>query len=205
MAGASWQGTDHFPNVDHAGAVVQMINYLVVVVLLLLIGLFLLWLADRARRQLGLPAGKVIYDDAGAWQQVEQPLRSSRFGLVGRPDYLVQVVSWGRTMIVPVEVKSRKRPAPLPESHLLQLAAYCLLVEDHFQKRPPYGLLRYADATIKIPFTDALRNQTLAAVAAIHQARGAAEVVRSHDDAARCRRCGYLLACGGQALVQPPR
>jgi CRISPR-associated exonuclease Cas4 len=144
----------------------------------------------------------VVYQDTGDWQRVEKPLLSRRFGLVGRPDYLVQVKEGGKTITVPVEVKSRKRPRTLPEGHLLQLAAYCLLVEERFQTPPPYGLLRYADATVKIPFTPKLRSQVLQTVEAIRQAQGASEVARNHRDPERCRRCGYQLGCGSQALVQ---
>jgi CRISPR-associated exonuclease Cas4 len=152
--------------------------------------------------------GEVIYRDTDAWQQVEEPLLSRRYGLVGRPDYLVQTEEKGRKFTIPVEVKSRKRPPALYENHVLQLAAYCLLIEDKYQTTPPYGLLHYADATLKIPFTDQLRDQVLAAADGIRGAQRrepsggqrAAAVSRSHTDGGRCRNCGYLLSCGEQAL-----
>jgi CRISPR-associated exonuclease Cas4 len=164
----------------------------------------LLWLGRRTQRQTGLPEGEVIYRDTGAWQEVEEPLLSRRYGLVGRPDYLVQIEEKGRKFTIPVEVKSRKRPPALYENHVLQLVAYCLLVEDIYKTTPPYGLLHYADATLKIPFTDQLRDHVLAAADGIRRAQRApqraAAVSRSHTDGGRCRNCGYLLSCGEQAL-----
>jgi CRISPR-associated exonuclease Cas4 len=96
---------------------------------------------------------------------------------------------------VPVEVKSRTQPTVTPAGHILQLAAYCLLVEETQKMRPPYGLLHYADATLQIAYTDALRQAVLDAAQAIRQARTAADVHRDHDDPARCRNCGYRHAC----------
>lgn len=168
--------------------------------LLALLGGLLLWLARRQRQSSGLPAGTALYRDTGDWQETECPLRSRRHGLVGRPDYLVQTRDGGRRFVVPVEVKSRARPARPYDSHILQLAAYCLLVEDNFDAAPPYGLLRYADATLQIPFTDELRGRVLEAAAAIREARRAAEVRRSHGEPGRCAACGYRSACGSEAL-----
>ena len=115
-----------------------------------LLGGLLLWLGRRQRQSSGLPAGTVLYRDTGEWQETERPLRSRRYGLVGRPDYLVQTRDRGKSFVVPVEVKSRARPAQPYASHILQLATYCLLVEENFDAAPPYGLLRYADATLRI-------------------------------------------------------
>ncbi len=163
-------------------------------------GLWLLWSARRTQRSTGLPTGTVVYSDTGAEQAVHQPLVSHRHGLVGKPDYLVEIGQGKARMVVPLEVKSRRQPRAADEGHLLQLATYCLLVEDVYGVRPPYGYLRYADATIAIPFTDELRRAVLEAAAAIRQARKQADVGRSHQDPTRCARCGYSQSCGPQAL-----
>ncbi|RIK34397.1 MAG: CRISPR-associated protein Cas4 [Chloroflexi bacterium] len=169
--------------------------------ILLLAGFAVRHWGHRAQAQTGLPVGEVVYSDTGAWQAVEKPLISRRYGLVGKPDYLVRVQAAGGALLVPVEVKSRTQPAVTPAGHLLQLAAYCLLVEETQKARPPYGLLHYADATLQIPYTDALRQAALDAAQAIRQARHAADVHRSHDDPARCRGCGYRHACD-EALAE---
>lgn len=176
-------------------------TYLFLIILFaILAGLLLLWLGQRTQQQTGLPVGEVIYSDTGAWQKVEEPLISRRYGLVGKPDYLVQVTERQQRILIPVEVKSRKRPPALYENHVLQLATYCLLVEEKFKITPPYGLHHYADATLKIAFTDQLRDQVIAAADAIRQARSATDVLRSHREPGRCQHCGYLHACGDQAL-----
>lgn len=175
-----------------------------VLIVLLVIGLLLLRASQRTHERTGMPEGEVVYDDSGAWKKQEDPLLSRRYGLVGRPDYLVTVQEKeGRCtqeFVIPVEVKSRTRPPEPYDSHILQLATYCLLVEDHYKQRPPYGYIRYANATIKIPYTEMLRNKVLDAAEDIRRARGAADVARSHDQFGRCRGCGYRDACGDQAM-----
>ncbi len=170
---------------------------LLLAAVMLLAGIGLYFRAERQRRSAGLPAGEVITADVGAWRRSEQPLLSRRYGLVGRPDYVVDTAEG----LVPVEVKSSRltRPDPYP-AHKLQLAAYCLLVEDTTGSRPPYGIVHYANTTVRLPFTDDLRATLLQTLAAMRQARPARQVRRSHDDPTRCRRCGFRHACGSEAL-----
>jgi CRISPR-associated exonuclease Cas4 len=167
-----------------------------VTLLILILGLLLLKQGQRAQQAAGLPTGEVVYTDTGAWEQVPQPLLSRRYGLVGKPDYLVRVRAGQQMTLVPVEVKSRRRPSVTPDSHILQLATYCLLVEDVHKVRPAHGLLHYADATLQIPYTDDLRRRVLEIAEAIRRARSAPDVHRDHNDPARCRGCGYAHGCG---------
>lgn len=173
-----------------------MIWLLIVAVVFLLLGIAIWRLGLRTRQETGLPTGEVVYTDTDAWEQVPEPLVSRRYGLVGKPDYLVRVGSGASISLIPIEVKSRRRPTVTPDSHILQLATYCLLVEDLYKKRPPHGLLHYADATLQIPYTDDLRRTVLEIASEIRAARKAADVHRNHDDPARCRGCGYAHACG---------
>lgn len=169
--------------------------------LLAALGLIVLFWGRRKRVEAGLPSGKVIYSDTGDWETQDKPLFSRRYGLVGRPDYLVRTLEDGINVTIPVEVKSRKRPSAPYASHILQLITYCLLVEDNFDQRPPYGLLRYADATLRIDYTDDLRRQVLDIAAAIRAGRQAEDVARQHEDPNRCRACGYRAACGEESLI----
>jgi CRISPR-associated exonuclease Cas4 len=173
---------------------------LYIALLLCLLGILLLVWGRRQRVASGIPSGEVIYSDTGDWQKLEKPLVSRRYGLVGRPDYLVRTQEGGKAITIPVEVKSRTRPATPYASHVLQLMTYCLLVEDQLGARPPYGLLRYADATLRIPYTDDLRQQVLDAAHAIRAGRSSDAVHRHHNDSYRCRGCGYRNACGDEAL-----
>jgi CRISPR-associated exonuclease Cas4 len=170
--------------------------------ILLVAGIALIIAARRMRAARGLPAGEVVYTDTRAWEEQPQPLVSRRYGLIGKPDYLVRTQEKRAQLTIPVEVKSGKRPQTPHEGHVLQLATYCLLVEDTLGSRPPYGLLHYADATLRIPYTDDLRQRVLETASAIRAARRAADLRRDHDDPRRCVHCGYRHACGDDALIR---
>ncbi len=159
--------------------------------LLLVCAALLLALAIWLRRTTGIPWAPIRYTDTRAWQPVERSLVSQRYSLVGKPDYIVET----RAGLIPIEVKpSRTTRAPY-ESDLLQLAAYCLLVEDTTGQAPPYGLLRYADQTFRIPYTDSLRSELLALIDAMQAARTAPDVARSHNQPQRCRGCSFFDRC----------
>jgi CRISPR-associated exonuclease Cas4 len=98
--------------------------------------------------------------------------------------------------VVPVEVKSMPAPAGGPHAaHTFQLAAYCALVAEAYDRRPSYGLIKYADQTLAVPFTRDLEAELLALLEAIRADREAADVPRSHEQAARCRACGFRAVC----------
>ena len=160
----------------------------------LLLGGLGLWLWLRAtatRRETGLPQGRVTYVDTGAWDRCERPLFSRRHRLTGRPDYLVAT---GKDLI-PVEVKSGSAPPQPYPAHILQLAAYCLLVEEQEGRAPAYGILKYGDRAFEIDYTSSLRSELLRVLDDIRRDLGARDVARSHDQAARCRGCGYREQC----------
>ncbi|NOZ73312.1 MAG: CRISPR-associated protein Cas4 [Chloroflexi bacterium] len=166
--------------------------------LLLLAGAWLMLRSRRTWKETGLPLGEVIYVDTGDWHRSHRSLFSMRYRLTGKPDYLVEME--GR--VIPVEVKHTQlnREDPYP-SHKLQLAAYCLLVEEVLGGRPPYGILKYANTTLKVPYTDTLRAELLRTLDEIHQAQGRNEVLRHHEEPGRCQRCGFRHACGSQVLA----
>ena len=155
------------------------------------LGLWVLLRATATRRETGLPEGRVTYVDTGAWDRCERPLFSRRFRLTGRPDYLVRT---GKGLI-PVEVKSGAAPDQPYPAHVLQLAAYCLLVEEQEGRAPAYGILKYGDRAFEVDYTPSLRAQLLHAIDEIRRDLGVRDVARSHDQAARCRGCGYWQQC----------
>lgn len=173
---------------------------LLLLTLLALVGLALYFYGRRQQAAAGLPAGRVAYSDTGAEYAVTQPLISRRYGLVGKPDYLVETKVDGRHTLIPVEVKSRRAPAePLP-GHVLQLATYCLIIEDIYGTAAPYGVLRYVDGSFETPFTPELRRAVLDAAEHIRAGRAAADIPRSHQEPQRCARCGYRHACGDELM-----
>jgi CRISPR-associated exonuclease Cas4 len=164
----------------------------------LVAALALIVLSRAQRAKTGLPAGaRVVYADTGAWKRIERPLFSRRYGLAGKPDYIVE----DDGAIIPVEVKpNRVAPAPR-ESDVMQLMAYGLLIEETLGqgRDAPYGLLKYRDAVFQIEFSDDLRARLLDQMDAMRRAGMAREIARDHAEPRRCRACGYRAECG-QAL-----
>lgn len=167
-------------------------NWLGLFFVLLILGLVLLWLSRRTRAATGLPEGRVVAADVGNWQRLDRPLFSRRHQLTGRPDY---VVADGAELI-PVEVKSARAPARPYDSHTLQLAAYCLLVGETSGRRPPYGILHYADRTFEVPYTREMEEELLETLAAMREALSVGHAARDHDDPRRCTACGHRGECG---------
>lgn len=164
---------------------------LLLIIFLFLSGLLLLWIARQDRKASGLPAGRVIYVDTSAWGKVETPLYDPELRLAGKPDYLV---AQGEA-IIPVEVKRTQAPeAPYP-AHILQLAAYCRLVQVAYGKRPAYGILHYPTRTFAIDYTPALERTLLDQLSELRAREQQTEVDRSHQSQARCQACGYRAVC----------
>lgn len=159
--------------------------------LILFLAMIFLWQAGRRQKESGLPGSKVIYADTSKWGKPEKPLFHEMLKLTGRPDYLVQQ---GQA-VIPVEVKSTYAPPTPYESHLFQLAAYCLLVEEANGKRPPYGILHYQNRTYAIDYSPQLESDLLDILVELRQTERLDEVHRSHQSPARCARCGYRQIC----------
>ena len=158
---------------------------------LLLLAVLALAYSARLRRESGLPAGGVVQSDTGAGGTPGKPLYSARYGLAGTPDYIVRT---GRGL-VPVEEKPGRTGDEPHESHLLQVLAYCLLIEETEGKRPSHGLLRYSNNTFKVDYNKETRAYLISVLDEMRRAAGLAEVDRNHDHPARCRACGYRPLC----------
>ena len=165
--------------------------YLYIALALFLLAVIFFWQSARQRRSAGLPGGRVIYSDTRAWGPVEKPLYDNALGLTGKPDYLVE--QNGR--LIPVEVKSGRAPEAPYDSHIYQVAAYCLLVERTMGSRPPYGIIHYADRDFAVDYTHDLENALLDILAEIRRDERREEVDRSHDSPARCAKCGFRNVC----------
>ncbi len=159
--------------------------------LFLLFAFFLLRRSAQQKRESGLPLGRVVYSDTEDWTRAEKPLFDPLLQLTGKPDYLVEQ----HGVTIPVEVKSALSPALPHPGHVFQLAVYCLLVERSSGKRPPYGLLRYANRTLQIDYTPQLENELLDLLAEVRLKERSGELSRSHNEKRRCQRCGYRSIC----------
>lgn len=172
---------------------------MMVIFVTLLIALMLLCAvlaAQAARKWSGgasLPGGRVLYSDTGSERRPAKTLVSRKYRLKGRPDYLIET-SEG---LIPVELKSTRAPArgrPY-DSHLMQLACYCLLCEEAMQAHVPYGLIRYREVEIRVDYTPQLRAQLVALLSEMQSARRSPIVHRSHQQPARCLGCGFRDQC----------
>ena len=141
-------------------------------------------------RRSGL-SGRVVASDSVV-SRPARVLRSAHHGIVGKPDYLIE--EQGR--IVPVELKpSRESNVPWLRD-VVQLAAYCLLLEETEPRFAGYGYLRYANRTFRIDFTARVRAELLRTIANMRADLVAADVPPSHHDPRRCARCMLVRACG---------
>lgn len=95
-------------------------------------------------------AGDVVYADDG----VAEVLVSEIHGLAGKPDY----VRKEGDELIPVKRKSRLLSASgAYESEILQLAAYCLLVEERFGRQVKRGQLLFPNGSLDVAFDEELR------------------------------------------------
>jgi CRISPR-associated exonuclease Cas4 len=160
-------------------------------VIFLVSALLLFYISSLGRRKVGIPGGRVIYSDTSRWQKNEKPLFDPALKLAGRPDYLVEQ---GRH-IIPVEVKTGRSPQHPYDSHIFQLAAYCLLVNSEYGTRPKYGIIHYPTQTFAIDFTPALEETTKEIIRQIQASTSGQHVDRSHANPHNCQRCGYRSIC----------
>jgi CRISPR-associated exonuclease Cas4 len=165
--------------------------FLFIAFLIFCLAIFLLWFSRRKWEQSGLPRGRLIYADPGLWGRTEKPFYDCDLGLTGKPDFVVN--QKGR--LLPVEAKSMWAPSEPYDSHILQLGAYCYLIEKTTGKRPPYGILKYRNRSFAIDYNKALEQSVIQMVDEIRHKKNSREVNRSHEEARRCARCGFRKNC----------
>ena len=148
--------------------------------------------AGRKIARSGIPEGRLVFQDADRRRALHRPLVSFRYGLTGKPDYLVETAEG----LVPVELKSRDSLRAGPHaSEIAQLTAYCVLVEDATGVTPPYAIIQYANRLWRIAYTRKAREEVLQVIEEVNSARQSQSVHRSHTQPARCRACGFREIC----------
>lgn len=131
--------------------------------------------------------GKVIYlDDA------EHPvLYSSDRLLSGKPDFILEEDG----KIVPGEFKSGRIPAGPLFSHIMQLSAYCKLVEDNYGTRPDYGYIYYGTSKHMIEFDDDIEKLMISKAAEMQSCIQAGGAHRNHRRPGKCMNCSRRDIC----------
>ncbi len=146
--------------------------------------------AARATRvKYEMTKGQLVYVDS----EREKPKRfvAARYGLSGRPDaVLVEADAH-----IPVEVKTGRTPRGPLFSHILQIAAYCLLLEEEYGKAPPYGVIRYGDGSHDIEYNEDLRRLVLQKLGEMRACIVKGEAHRNHTRPGKCLHCSRRSVC----------
>jgi len=145
--------------------------------------------ARDVRQKNGIPLGEVIYSDL---DRPARALYSRTLSLSGKPDYIVRDRK-GR--LIPVEIKSSRAKEPY-RSHILQLAAYCLLIEENYNVAVPYGIVVYSDKLQhKIEFDKHLRHDLLNTLKEMRGALEGSSQPKRLRQTQKCRSCSFSRSC----------
>jgi CRISPR-associated exonuclease Cas4 len=131
--------------------------------------------------------GKIEFIDMAG----SKAYKSDRYGLIGRPDYVIKM----EDKVIPVEEKKGRTPKGPLFSHILQIAAYCLLIEESTGKAPPYGLLKYPEQQHEIEYNEDLKKVLLEKLQEMRNILDGGEAHRNHNRPGKCRSCSRNEAC----------
>jgi len=143
-------------------------------------------IAESLRKEFKIKGNIEYIDMAGS-----KAFRSEKYGLIGRPDYAIKM----EDKLIPVEEKKGRTPKGPLFSHILQVAAYCLLIEEGTGKAPPYGLLKYPEQQHEIDYNDDLKRILLEKIQEMRNAIDAGEAHRNHNRPGKCRSCSRNDSC----------
>ncbi len=146
------------------------------------------WRARRLVHEAKLQPGSVVFADSSGEARL---LESKILPLRGRPDYVTKQDD----AVIPVEVKAGRTPKEPYDSHVLQLAAYCYLVEETYQQRPPYGIVSYPDRQFRVDYSERLENRLVRTLLRIELAQRTGDVHRDHEIRGRCLGCSRRDGC----------
>ena len=142
---------------------------------------------NEINKELKLPDGEIIYVD----DLEKAPIvKSEKYGIWGRPDLLIKI---GEDYI-PIEIKTGRIPRGPLFSHIMQLTAYMLLVEENYAA-PPYGILKYGNIIYRIDYNEDLKNLLLKKVDEMRKALKTGEVHRNHNRRGKCLHCARRENC----------
>ncbi len=141
------------------------------------------------KRQLRKVKEKISYVDTE--DKKPKLFISKKLGLSGRPDYVL-VIDEGH---IPVEVKTGRTPRGPLFSHILQTAAYCILIDEKYGEAPPYGILRYDKAEHEIEYDESLKDLVITKLKEMRNILITKEVHRNHNKPGKCKNCSRRSIC----------
>ena len=137
----------------------------------------------------GLPEGKIVYQDADG---KGQPLLATSYPLSGKPDY---VILSPEGVPIPVELKPTIDSDQPQGHHVMQVAAYCVILEDLYDQRPTHGMLRYANHEFRVEYTDALKRKVVRLLADMARCDEQHPPVLTHQLPSKCQVCPFESIC----------
>lgn len=143
-------------------------------------------IVDSLRKEFRVK-GKIEYIDVDN----TKVFKSERYGMSGTPDYVIKV---GEN-VIPVEEKTGRTPKGPLFSHILQIATYCLLIEDVTGKAPPYGLLKYPEHEHEIEYNEDLKKMLLQKAAEMREILKLGNAHRNHNRPGKCVHCSRRDVC----------
>jgi CRISPR-associated exonuclease Cas4 len=143
-------------------------------------------IVDSLRKEFRVE-GKIEYIDMDS----AKAFRSNNFGLSGRPDYIIKLGE----KLIPVEEKTGRTPKGPLYSHIIQVTAYCVLIEEAYGSPPPYGIVKYPEHEFEIEYNEDQKRMLLGKLAEMRKAARAGEAHRNHDRPGKCRFCSRREVC----------
>ncbi len=145
--------------------------------------------ASEKRKLLDIRDGEVKYVDRQ--KKKAKLLASEKYKLRGRPDYILEIEGEN----IPVEVKTGRIPKGPFFSHILQIAAYCLLLEEESGVPPSYGIVKYGETEFEIDYDETLKELLIAKLDDMRKIISTEEVHRNHNRKGKCKYCSRREIC----------
>jgi CRISPR-associated exonuclease Cas4 len=170
--------------------------FILVALLWLLAGAYWLYLLLRSveislylRAKHNIPKGQIEYSD----RLHADSFFSEELMVSGKPDYILKKGDDH----VPVEKKTGRIPRGPLFSHILQVGAYCMLLEEHYGRKPPYGIIEYRDNhSFTIDYDDKLKELILSKLKEMKLIMsGEKKAYRNHHRKNKCMRCSRRDNC----------
>jgi CRISPR-associated exonuclease Cas4 len=171
--------------------VLSMSEYILVLILcsallFIIVAIGSLTKAKKIRKEYHIQKGEITYSDL---DKPARPLYSRRYNLSGKPDYIVK----NEDGYIPVEVKHT--PAGYPYfGHMMQLACYCLLLEDA-GRNVPFGVIVYKNDQFRISFNESLRSDLIRLIDTMRKEIMSGKIRLNHDQPGRCIKCSLKKYC----------
>ena len=155
------------------------------IIVVILIALFLLFrlLIYLSNVRPEIYKSKHVYADHS--EVPKKPFFSKEYLLAGKPDLVIHNADG----YAPVEIKSGFMPHKPYRNHVLQLASYCLLLEEN-GKKPKHGLLQYnSGAPFKIDYTSKLKKDVITIMQVMRKGIKEKKLFAKGHDSGSCKWC----------------